>query len=86
VPLEGQGAGPGGFAVPGPGALGDVVLAGTSAARTGGPVSRDSRRDDAPAPAATDAGPEELVVCDLCGLVSRPPVPPACPACGGGYG
>ena len=30
--------------------------------------------------------PEELAVCDLCGLVSRRPVPPVCPACGGGYG
>ena len=33
-----------------------------------------------------DAGPEEVAVCELCGLVSRRPVPPACPACGGGYG
>jgi hypothetical protein len=31
-------------------------------------------------------GPEEVAVCDLCGLVSRLPRPPVCPACGGGYG
>ena len=30
--------------------------------------------------------PEEVAVCDLCGLVSREPVPSVCPACGGGYG
>jgi hypothetical protein len=30
--------------------------------------------------------PEEVAVCDLCGLVSRLPRPPVCPACGGGYG
>jgi hypothetical protein len=31
-------------------------------------------------------GPEEVAVCDLCGLVSRLPRPPVCPACGGAYG
>jgi hypothetical protein len=35
---------------------------------------------------SADPGPEEVAVCELCGLVSRRPVPPACPACGGGYG
>ena len=30
--------------------------------------------------------PEEVAVCDLCGLVSRLPRPPVCPACGGAYG
>jgi len=29
---------------------------------------------------------EEVAVCELCGLVVREPVPPACPACGGGFG
>jgi hypothetical protein len=33
-----------------------------------------------------DSWPEEVAVCDLCGLVSRLPVPPVCPACGGGFG
>ena len=30
--------------------------------------------------------PEEVAVCELCGLVSRRPFPEVCPACGGGYG
>jgi rubrerythrin len=29
---------------------------------------------------------EAMAVCDLCGLVVREPAPPACPACGGGFG
>ena len=29
---------------------------------------------------------EEVAVCELCGLVVREPAPPACPACGGGFG
>ena len=35
---------------------------------------------------ADEARPEEVVICELCGLVSRRPVPLVCPACGGGYG
>jgi hypothetical protein len=29
---------------------------------------------------------KEVAVCELCGLVSRRPVPVVCPACGGGNG
>ena len=35
---------------------------------------------------ADEARPEEVAVCELCGLVSRRPLPVICPACGGGYG
>ena len=38
------------------------------------------------APGADDGRPEEVAVCELCGLVSRRPLPAVCPACGGGYG
>jgi len=38
------------------------------------------------APWADDGRPEEVAVCELCGLVSRRPLPKVCPACGGGYG
>ena len=37
-------------------------------------------------PWADDGRAEEVAVCELCGLVSRPPLPEVCPACGGGYG
>ena len=37
------------------------------------------------APAASDR-PEEVTVCEVCGLVSRLPAPPVCPACGAGHG
>jgi len=40
----------------------------------------------AAAPRGDDGWPEEVGVCELCGLVSRRPVPAVCPACGGGYG
>jgi hypothetical protein len=39
-----------------------------------------------PGSSADEARPEEVAVCELCGLVSRRPVPVVCPACGGGYG
>jgi hypothetical protein len=37
-------------------------------------------------PARAEGRPEEMAVCELCGLVSRLPRPLVCPACGGGYG
>jgi len=40
----------------------------------------------ASAPASPLLDLEEVAVCELCGLVCREPVPPACPACGGGFG
>jgi hypothetical protein len=43
-------------------------------------------RQSVAAPPEPGDGPEELAVCDLCGLVSRLPRPPVCPVCGGGYG
>jgi hypothetical protein len=39
-----------------------------------------------PAPSFVEGELEEVAVCELCGLVVREPVPPACPACGGGFG
>ena len=39
-----------------------------------------------PAPSLIEGELEEVAVCELCGLVVRAPVPPACPACGGGFG
>jgi hypothetical protein len=39
-----------------------------------------------PAPSLFEGELEEVAVCELCGLVVREPVPPACPACGGGFG
>jgi hypothetical protein len=32
------------------------------------------------------ARPEEVTVCEVCGLVSRLPAAPVCPACGAGHG
>ena len=43
-------------------------------------------RWSARAPRAADGWPEEVAVCELCGLVSGKPIPAVCPACGGGYG
>lgn len=57
----------------------------TRAAAAPAPAAAPSRRAVA-ARWSAGAGPEEVAVCELCGLVSRRPVPPACPACGGGYG
>jgi hypothetical protein len=37
-------------------------------------------------PLGAHGAPEEVAVCELCGLVSRLPRPDVCPACGGGYG
>jgi hypothetical protein len=39
-----------------------------------------------PAPSFFEGELEEVAVCELCGLVVRERVPPACPACGGGFG
>ena len=39
-----------------------------------------------PGPSLIEGELEEVAVCELCGLVVREPVPPACPACGGGFG
>jgi hypothetical protein len=50
------------------------------------PTASTPARRPVPDRPSADAGPEEVAVCELCGLVSRWPVPPACPACGGGYG
>ena len=38
------------------------------------------------APVDRAGWPEEVAVCELCGLVSRLPRAAVCPACGGGYG
>ena len=38
------------------------------------------------APVGRAGWPEEVAVCELCGLVSRLPRAAVCPACGGGYG
>jgi len=57
------------------------------------PVSRGANGSDSVSPPLTvhalspgaDSRPEEVAICDLCGLVSRLPPPPVCPACGGGF-
>ena len=63
---------------PGPG----LAQAGAADGHALTPRSRQS----VAAPPEPGDGPEDLAVCDLCGLVSRLPRPPVCPACGGGYG
>jgi hypothetical protein len=45
-----------------------------------------SARSSVSVPAGGDRWLEEVAVCELCGLVSRLPRSPVCPACGGGYG
>jgi hypothetical protein len=56
-----------------------------AAAAHGHALTPPSRQSVASPPEPGDA-PEELAVCDLCGLVSRLPSPAVCPACGRGYG
>jgi rubrerythrin len=48
--------------------------------------ARASSTDSGRPQSAEDGRPEEVAVCELCGLVSRRPLPMVCPACGGGYG
>jgi rubrerythrin len=58
------------------------------------PAAPDASRSAAAAPTSVPivtregqlSAPEEVAVCELCGLVSRLPRPIVCPACGGGYG
>ena len=70
----------------------DLRSASTSHAAdlTAGEASRDAAtrpvHASASTPSSADGGAEEVAVCELCGLVSRLPRAPVCPACGGGYG
>ena len=52
-----------------------AIAGGSSLARAGGRP-----------PARAGGRPEEVTVCEVCGLVSRLPGAPACPACGAGHG
>jgi hypothetical protein len=68
-----------------------VAVAGRNDA--GPAFQEEPSRDASSAPAALGVtwpgvagAPEAMAVCDVCGLVSRLPSPPVCPACGGGYG
>jgi hypothetical protein len=67
--------------VPASGGRDDALTGGEASGRPAAPATSSVRM-----PARAGDWPEEMAVCELCGLVSRLPRPLVCPACGGGYG